>query len=125
MKFKAQMEKLADQEQFDVELRRYPMQIDYTCRAAFVRGFEAASELYEGPEFVGPYRAATWDELVKQCEALEADNKRMRKALEKYADGTAFDFDRTVRGEVNFNGGLSSAIARAALDQPATEMGEG
>lgn len=40
-------DELADAEQVNVEMTRYQMQRDYTCRSAFFRGFDACAKIYE------------------------------------------------------------------------------
>lgn len=52
-------------------------------------------------------------ELTKLTRKLEI----YKAALEQYADGRAFDFDRAIRGEVMFNASLSSATARQAIQE--------
>jgi hypothetical protein len=41
----------------------------------------------------------------------------MEEALDMYSDGRAFDFDRSIRGDVNFNHTLSSSTAKRALEK--------
>lgn len=67
---------------------------------AYQAGFDAAAAIYEARE------------------------AKLVEALEKYADGTAFDFNRNVRGEINFDAGLSCVTAREALAAHQSE-GEG
>lgn len=51
------------------------------------------------------------------CAELLPMIEKLEKALEKYVDGSAYDFDRQIRGEVNFNMALSMATARQAISE--------
>ena len=89
------------------ERNSHPADDDLLVRlhVAFLAGAQARQLEIDG----------TTSALIKQIQIAHKQIDDLVAALKKYADGTAFDFDRHTRGEVHFNMTLSMSVAREAL----------
>lgn len=63
-----------------------------------------------------PVKAMEWKNNQLKSELLPILLECV-EALEKYKDGTAFEYNRHIRGEINFDSELSAATANQALER--------